>query len=83
MADLGHDRVAGVDAHAALDAAELNAIADIHSRGAGVDALVAVDAVAGGRAAQVRVLGLFHHRPITTFGQRHAGPGTMNPSEDV
>src|SRR5712692_5890417 len=45
-ADLAHDLVAGVDAQAAADAFELEAIADIDPGGADGDAGAAVDAVA-------------------------------------
>ena len=46
-ADLAHDVVAGIDAETALDAAELDAVADVDAGRADIDALVAVDAVAG------------------------------------
>jgi hypothetical protein len=45
-ADLPHDVVAGVDAQGALDAAELDAVADVDAGQADIGALVAVDAVA-------------------------------------
>ena len=48
--DLAHDGVAGIDAQAALDAAELNSVANIDPGGADIDALMAIDAVAGGLA---------------------------------
>src|SRR4051812_26724662 len=53
-ADLLHDRVAGVDAQAALDATELDAIANVDPRWADIDALMAVDAVAGRLPVQPR-----------------------------
>src|SRR6266576_3047279 len=49
-ADLLHHGIAGIDAQAALDAAELSAIADIDSSRTDGDALIAIDAVAGGFA---------------------------------
>ena len=52
--DLGHHRIAGVDAEAALDAAELRALADVDAGRADVDALHAVDAVAGGLVMRMR-----------------------------
>ena len=56
--DLGHHRVAGVDAQAALDAAELRALADVDAGRADRDALMAVDAVAGRLAGGVRPRGV-------------------------
>src|SRR5262249_23816211 len=44
--DLRHHGVAGVDAQATLDAAEIGAATDVDPGRAGVDALVAIDAVA-------------------------------------
>ncbi len=57
-AELRHHRVAGVDAQAALDAAEIGAVADIDAGRADVHALQAVDAVAGRRALRAQLLGL-------------------------
>src|SRR5262245_23483182 len=53
-ADLGHDRVAGVDAEPALDASEVGPVADVDTGGADVDALIAIDAVAGPLAARAQ-----------------------------
>ena len=58
--DFGHHRIAGVDAEAALDAAELRALADVDSSGTDGDALVAVDAVAGGLPMRMRLGGVLH-----------------------
>ena len=58
--DLGHHRVAGVDAQAALDAAELRALADVDPRRADRDALHAIDAVAGRLAVRVGLRRVFH-----------------------
>ena len=47
LLDLGHDRVAGVDALRAVDALHLQAVADVDAGRAGEHARAAVDAVAG------------------------------------
>ena len=54
--DLRHHGVAGVDAQAALDAAEIGAVADVDPGRTDVHALQTVDAVAGRQAllAQTR-----------------------------
>ena len=57
-AELLHDVVAGVDAQAALDAAEIGAVADVDAGRADVHALQAVDAVAGRLAVGAQLLGL-------------------------
>src|SRR5437899_8398919 len=46
-ADFAHDIVAGVNAQAALNATELDAVADVDAGRTDVDALVTVDAVVG------------------------------------
>ena len=53
-----HHRVAGVDAQAALDAAEIGAVADIDAGRADMHALQAVDAVAGRLALRAQCRGL-------------------------
>src|SRR5271165_5865127 len=55
--DFGHHRIAGVDAEAALDAANLRTFADVDPRRADGDALKAVDAVARGLAVRMRLDG--------------------------
>ena len=57
-ADLLHHGVAGIDAEAALDAAELGAIADIDAGRTDGDALIAVDAVAGLLAERAQIVRL-------------------------
>ena len=60
---LEHDGVAGVDAEAALDAAELRALANVDAGRAGRDALMAVDAVAGRLARRLRLGGFLQGHP--------------------
>ena len=57
---LGHHRVAGVDAEAALDAAELGALANVDAGRADGDALHAVDAIARGLSMRMRFRGVLH-----------------------
>jgi len=56
--NLGHHRVAGVDAQAALDAAQLRALADVDADRTDRDALHAVDAVARRLACGARARGV-------------------------
>ena len=61
--DFGHHRVARVDTEAALDAAELRAVADVDPGRADRDALMAVDAVAGRQMRRVGPIGVFQRHP--------------------
>src|ERR1700722_16995937 len=63
-ADLLHYRIAGVDAEAALDAAELCAIAYIYACRTYGDALIAIDAIAGGFAERPQFVRLLQRRAL-------------------
>src|SRR5581483_10085925 len=72
--DLAHHRIAGVDAEAALDAAQTRAVADVDSGRADGNALVAVDAVAGRLSPEARRGGLL---------DRHARLAVIEAVADV
>ena len=70
--NLGHHRVAGVDAKATVDAAELGPFADVDAGRADGDALQAIDAVACGLAMRVGLGGILYRHarlaPIEAIG---------------
>src|SRR6476620_5390599 len=58
--DLGHDRIAGIDAEPALDTAQVRPVPNIDPGGTDVDALIAIDAVAGRHALRPQRCALLH-----------------------